>query len=147
MQRTAAKSSDKEKRYAAAYQLATMLYQACCYGDCWCLTHYGNSSADTPEPREKDFVEMARQYLEQSVKSQDADMQWKSQYALAFLPTDEYKSSEWDETTSKYVTLIHKNSLSYRYLNRLNEMRREMPFTPAYVTKCVVLKDFVKDVN
>ncbi len=130
-------------REKLAYQLATRLYQASPWGDCWYLTHYGWSCGDSAVVGELDYVARAVHYLEVSRKSTDFDLRQQSLYALAFIPMDPWATTRWDSEACDMVTIINRNSRQYRALMDLALFRRNNSSRLAsYVTNCDLLKKF-----
>ena len=79
-----------------AYDLAIRYYQASCYGDCWYLTHYGQSIADSARSGELDFAAQAIKYLRVSARSHQLDLRYKSTYALAFIQVEPWYAIDYD---------------------------------------------------
>jgi len=130
-----------QDRQQKAYDLAVRYYQASYKGDCWFLTHYGQSISDTASVKEKDFVATAHSLLEESAKSSNATLRLNSLYALAFDPQNSWCDYDW--STEQYVPI--RTRQQYKALARLDEYVQQNPSNlPRYVTKCDVLKQFRK---
>lgn len=133
---------DSEERLTAAYQLAVRYFQASCYGDCWYLTHYGKSVADSARAGEKDFAKAAVEYLSESKKSKDPGIREQSLYALAYIPTEPYMTKVYDWETYEEKTIIHK-SRQFFALKELDDFTKAHPGqTSKYVSACDVLRKF-----
>ena len=128
-----------------AYDLATLLYQASYEGDCWYLTHYDWSCADTVRTGDRDLILDAINYLNECSLKGDKSIQFKSLYALAFIRRDNaiegYPYVFSDETTN-----FRKDTRQYKALAKLYSF---LTFNPdyksnPYVSHCDVLKSFLE---
>ena len=144
-------------RYQTAYKLGTMIFQASSAGECWPLSRYGKSygtdfeghfDSKTGNWSNYDALGvMARSYLEESAKSADFDLRVRSLYGLAYMPFDNWADAEyhWNNGNGFYTYTPNRNSLQYAALKKLNQcVKGSANPTPAYVTKCDVLKKFRK---
>ena len=144
-------------RYQTAYKLGTMLFQASSAGECWSLARYGKSygtdfeghfDSKTGEWSTYDALGvMARSYLEESAKSADFDLRVRSLYGLAYMPFDSWADAEyhWNNGNGFYTYTPKRDSMQYAALKKLNQcVKGSANPTPAYVTKCDVLKQFRK---
>lgn len=130
-----------EARKQKAYDMAVRYYQASYKGDCWFLTHYGQSVCDTVSVREKNFVETAYRLLNESATSANATLRINSLYALAFDPQTCWYEYDWEKDCDVLLTGSHQ----YKALANLNNYVRQHPNNlPRYVMKCDVLKQFRK---
>lgn len=145
------------QRYQLAYRIGTMAFQASSGGECWSLARYGKSSGDefeghfdskTGEWTNYDpLAELARTYLEVSAKTTDFDLRVRSLYGLAYMPFDHWAEKEyhWGNGQSYFTYTPIRDSSQYAALKKLNDcVKGSAKPTPAYVTKCDVLKKFRK---
>lgn len=136
----------RETKEKVAYELAVRYYQASIWGDCWYLTHYGWSSADTVEDGELDYVGRAVEYLEVSRQSSDLTLCKNSLYALAFIPLDPWCEIGYDWKLGDYVYTPLRAARQYKALDNLDMFMRQHPqLQDRYTTKCDVLKCFRKN--
>ena len=127
-----------------AYQLAVSYYQASCYGDCWFLTHYAKSVADSARPGELDFAAKAMEYLAEGSRAADMQTRYRSLYALAFISVDPWYTETYD---ADYNTVVIPRAASrqYKALAALGRFAKEHPQdVDAHTTRCDVLKQFEK---
>ena len=137
----APEGDDKQR---LAYQLAVSYYQASCYGDCWFLTHYAKSVADSARPGELDFAAKAMEYLAESSRAADMQTRYRSLYALAFISVDPWYMETYD---ADYNTVVIPRAASrqYKALAALGRFAKEHPQdVDARTTRCDVLKQFEK---
>lgn len=132
-------------RTQVGYVLASLLYQASYEGDCWYLTHYDWSCADTVRTGDRDLILDAINYLDECSLKGDKNIQFKSLYALAFIRRDNaidgYPYVFSDETVN-----FQKNTRQYKALAKLYSF---LTFNPdyqsdPYVSHCDVLKRFLE---
>lgn len=132
-------------RTQVGYVLASLLYQASYEGDCWYLTHYDWSCADTVRTGDRDLILDAINYLDECSLKGDKNIQFKSLYALAFIRRDNaidgYPYVFSDETVN-----FRKNTRQYKALTKLYSF---LTFNPdyqssPYVSHCDVLKRFLE---
>lgn len=142
---------DGEERMAKAYQLATLWYQGSYEGDCWWLAQYGISMAqDSAKAGTLDFVAKAVSLLDESVQSSDFHLKEKSLYALAFIRQGEpWYLTGWDDAMGQYYDLdnlrVQPQSAQYKAMLRLSAFYRDnTPRADSFVTKCDILKRFMK---
>lgn len=138
--------ANKATRQQLAYDCAVRLYQASYKGDCWFLTHYGQSVTDTARIGEKDLVAMAVSYLEEASRTTDLKLREKALYALAYIPMDIWNEEVWDAEQVDFVKRIRTDSRQYKALSTLNDFYREHPMS-SYASKCDVLKEFRKIIS
>lgn len=127
-----------------AYDLAVRYYQASCYGDCWYLTHYGQSITDSARIGELDFAAQAIKYLKICTHSTQLDLRYKATYALAFIPVDAWYATDYD---ANYNTIIRPipSSAQYQALAALDRFAQQYPQAiDTYTSKCDVLQKFRK---
>ena len=137
----APEGDDKQR---LAYQLAVRYYQASCYGDCWFLTHYAKSVADSARQGELDFAAKAMEYLAESSRAADMQTRYRSLYALAFISVDPWYTETYD---ADYNTVVIPRAASrqYKALAALGRFAKEHPQdVDARTTRCDVLKQFEK---
>ena len=129
-------------RDSLAYALAVRYYQASCYGDCWFLTHYARSTADSARSGELDFAATAARLLAESSRAADPAMQYRSLYALAFVDTDPWCTVRYDADYNP-VVVPRPASSQYKALAALARFAAANPRqVDAYVTRCDVLRRF-----
>lgn len=130
-----------------AYQLASNYFQASYMGDCWFLTHYGQSCADTVQVWDKDFVQAAIDLLQESKLSSNKQLKQRSLYALAYIPRDEWCTyrSEWNNETfeTEYYAIPNPSSRQYLALTELAQFINSNPgVLMPEISRCDVLKQF-----
>ncbi len=131
------------ERQQLAYQLAVRYYQASYDGDCWYLTRYGQSIADSARVNEKDYVSAAIGLLVESRQSVNSKLQESSLYALAYIPQGPWGGS-YDEYEKRYdLKSVDKTSRQYQALRSL-AVFAEMHSVSDYVSRCDVLRIFRK---
>lgn len=139
------KSAKGENREKLAYELATNYYQASYLGECWYLTHYGQSINDTVRTGEMDFVSKAMDYLRVSKQSKHVKMRANSLYALAFIPLDPWLKEDYDYTNHSWIYTPLRTSRQYIALDELctfaSQHAKQMD---QHITKCDVLQEFKK---
>ena len=129
-------------REQVAYQLATAWYQASCYGDCWYLTHYYHSVADSARSWEKDFAAEAARYLDECRQSNDMQTQYHALYALAFMPIQPWCTEVYDADYNTTLCL-QPQAAQYKALAALAAFARQHPaHIDAYTSRCDVLRVF-----
>ena len=129
-----------------AYQLASLLYQAGPQGDCWYLSRYWVSFADTVAlyPDEAFFTKQAINLLRKAAKSANFRTKEKALYALAFIP---YGSpliyTDYVGANQRAVKKVDRTSPQYAEMKNLLAFCNANPGkVSAYVSKCDVLKQF-----
>ena len=137
-------SREGTEKEQLAYDLAVRYYQASCYGDCWYLTHYGQSVADSARTGEFDFAAQAMKYLKESAKSTHLDLRYKSTYALAFIPIEPWYDIDYDANYNAIIRPL-PSSAQYQALTALDRFAQEHPQAiDHYTSKCDVLEKFRK---
>lgn len=105
-------------RTQAGYILASLLYRASYEGDCWYLTLYDWSCADTVRTGDRDLILDVINYLNECSLKGDKNIQFKSLYALAFIRRDNaiegYPYDFSDETDN-----FRKDTRQYKALAKL----------------------------
>lgn len=125
-----------------AYDLAVRCYQASCYGDCWYLTHYGKSVADSARVGQADYAAMAQRYLAVSSQSTNLQLRYHSLYALAFIDFDPWMRVTYDEDYNPHTVLMPQ-TVQYKALASLLAFAKEHPGeVDSYTTHCDVLRAF-----
>ena len=126
-----------------AYELAKRYYQASYLGDCWYLTHYGWSCADSVRTGEKDFVSAAIHYLNVAKDTKDVKRRQAVLYALAYIPLDPWATVDYDWSSSAEIIIPHPQSRQYRALQQLATYVRNNPRNvEPYIARCDLLKQF-----
>lgn len=134
-----------ESREKLAYELATRYYQASCYGDCWYLTHYGKSVADSARTGEADFAAIAQKYLKVSKQSSNLTLRYHSLYALSSIGIDPWFKITYDANW-KEQKLLQPQSAQYQAMMEWSQFSRQHPeIVDSYTTRCDVLKQFEKN--
>lgn len=131
-------------RQQTAYQLAVLSFQASYKGDCWFITHYGNSVTDTVKVGEFDYMSKAVEYLNVAKQSSDIKLKEKALFGLAYIPLGPWCESKWDDKAMDYVDFILRDSRQYKALKELSAFYRKNPKSQ-FASKCDVLKQFEKD--
>lgn len=133
-----------ESREKLAYELATRYYQASCYGDCWYLTHYGKSVADSARTGEADFAAIAQDYLKISKQSSNLTLRYHSLYALSSIGIDPWFKITYDANW-KEQKLLQPQSAQYQAMMEWSKFCHQHPeIVDQYTTRCDVLKQFEK---
>lgn len=134
-----------EFREKLAYELATRYYQASCYGDCWYLTHYGKSVADSARTGEADFAAIAQDYLKISKQSSNLTLRYHSLYALSSIGIDPWFKITYDANW-KEQKLLQPQSAQYQAMMEWSKFCHQHPeIVDQYTTRCDVLKQFEKN--
>lgn len=134
-----------ESREKLAYELATRYYQASCYGDCWYLTHYGKSVADSARTGEADFAAIAQDYLKISKQSSNLTLRYHSLYALSSIGIDPWFKITYDANW-KEQKLLQPQSAQYQAIMEWSKFCHQHPeIVDQYTTRCDVLKQFEKN--
>lgn len=134
-----------EAREKLAYELATRYYQASCYGDCWYLTHYGKSVADSARTGEADFAAIAQDYLKISKQSSNLTLRYHSLYALSSIGIDPWFKITYDANW-KEQKLLQPQSAQYQAMMEWSKFCHQHPeIVDQYTTRCDVLKQFEKN--
>lgn len=134
-----------EYREKLAYELATRYYQASCYGDCWYLTHYGKSVADSARTGEADFAAIAQDYLKISKQSSNLTLRYHSLYALSSIGIDPWFKITYDANW-KEQKLLQPQSAQYQAMMEWSKFCHQHPeIVDQYTTRCDVLKQFEKN--
>lgn len=134
-----------ESREKLAYELATRYYQASCYGDCWYLTHYGKSVADSARTGEADFAAIAQDYLKISKQSSNLTLRYHSLYALSSIGIDPWFKITYDANWNEQK-LLQPQSAQYQAMMEWSKFCHQHPeIVDQYTTRCDVLKQFEKN--
>lgn len=134
-----------ESREKLAYELATRYYQASCYGDCWYLTHYGKSVADSARTGEADFAAIAQDYLKISKQSSNLTLRYHSLYALSSIGIDPWFKITYDANWEEQK-LLQPQSAQYQAMMEWSKFCHQHPeIVDQYTTRCDVLKQFEKN--
>ena len=130
----------------SAYQLASLLYQAGRLGDCWYLSRYGVSYADTVAyyPNEAYFESQAIHLLRVAAKSTNFRTKEKALYALAFIPQGSpLIYTDYVGSRHRAVKKVDRSTPQYAEMKNLLAFCNANPGKiSTYVTKCDVLKQF-----
>ena len=133
--------ASQTQRPQLAYNLAVRYMQASYAGDCWYLTHYGTGVYDSTLDNEIDMVAKARELLEVAQGVSDFKQKEKVLFALAYLPIEPWREVDyWNDRVT-----VNRSSQQYKALARLADFeRRNAARTSRYVSRCDVLKQFMK---
>ena len=133
--------ANETQRLQLAYDLAVRYMQASYAGDCWYLTHYSTGVYDEPYEGEMDMVKKAQELLQVAQGVTEFKQKEKVLFALAFLPIDPWRDVDyWNDRVT-----VNRNSQQYKALARLTDFeRRNATRTSRYVSRCDVLKQFMK---
>ena len=133
------------QRFQRAYDLAVRYYQASFRGDAWYLTRYGQSCMDEQRSDEIDFTGKAVNLLTTAKQTTSFPLKEKALFALAYVPTDEWYTNDWDDKTYDYVKRYHRQSRQYLALKELSGFAKQNAARVSpFVSRCDVLKQFVK---
>ena len=137
-------TKEGEQKDQLAYDLAVRFYQASCYGDCWYLTHYGKSVADSARTGELDFVAQAIKYLKTCTQSSQLNLRYKATYALAFIPVEPWYATDYDADYNVVIRPL-PSSAQYQALEALNRFAKQYPQAiDHYTSRCDILQQFRK---
>lgn len=148
------------ERSRRAYDLASLYYHASYEGQCWWLTQYGVSCLqDSALDGTKDFVAEALVLLQPITllhhlrptngeeKQEALQLQWRAYYALAAVQRDAWLEREtwfWLDS-SEDKDRLRPQSRQYNALAQLALFAQlNAASTPDYVSKCDVLRRFIK---
>ncbi len=134
-------AADTDSRRYLAYQLATHYYQASYKGNCWFLTHYGQSVMDSQNPKEANFPEIARKYLAEAATSEDTNLRMSALFGQVGIAPDQWITYEYNDNYD-LIPQIHRNSKQYMALKTLDDYTHEIGFEKTFVSKCDVIKMF-----
>ena len=127
-----------------AYLLASRYYQASCYGDCWYLTHYYNSVSDSARGWEKDFAQEALRYLSEVKKDIRRDIKLKALFATAYIQYRNYSQASFYWMADSWFGDISPSSDVYRAYNDLATFVRTNEIKDSYISRCDILREFMK---
>jgi hypothetical protein len=131
-----------------AYQLAIRYAQASYAGDAWYLTRYGKSCMEEPREDEVNLLLKADEMLKTARSIDNFALKEKVLFALAYLPVDNWQSEEWDDEKATFVSVVYPTSHQYLALQALAAFEKENATrTSGYVSRCDVLKQFLKAVQ
>lgn len=136
-------AADADVRKQIAYQLATAYFQASYKGQCWFITHYGQSCMDEQNPKEADFPKIAHKYLDEAATSADSRLKSEALLGLVGIAPDLWATEEYDDNYNLYWK-INRNSVQYSALNKLDSHIKSTNSAPEYVSNCDVLLTFRK---
>ncbi|MGM9868453.1 MAG: hypothetical protein ACI30R_02340 [Sodaliphilus sp.] len=129
-----------------AYLLASLLYQAGRQGDCWYLSRYGVSYADSVAlyTDEALFEAQAIDLLREAAKSTNFRTKEKALYALAFIPQGEpLIYTDYVGKNYRAVQKVSKATPQYAEMKNLLAFYNANPTrVSTFVSKCDVLKQF-----
>ena len=141
------KAASGNKACDIAYRLATILFQASYYGDCWYLAESSWSFYNDPvSPGHYDFAQHAAKLLDRAVKTSDANLRVKAMYARAYMPFDPCMDYETNYTTWEGEwKRTRTDGYNFLALSELAKYRRTAGSkAPRYVTRCDILTAFMK---
>ena len=97
---------------------------------------------DSARAGELDFARKAQEYLTESSRSSNLQIQYESLYALAYTDTDPWYTASYDPEYNLVVTPRPASS-QYKALSALAKFAEEHPqAVDEHTTKCDVLKQF-----
>lgn len=134
-------AADVDSRKQIAYQLAGYYYQASYKGQCWFLTHYGQSIMDEQNPKEANFPAIARKYLQDAASSTDNNLKLAAMFAQIATAPDRWGEYVYDADYNQ-VFQINYASEQYAALKKLNNYVRTTGFEPEYISNCDVIEQF-----
>ena len=128
-----------------AYQLAIRYAQASYAGDAWYLTRYGKGYNEEARADETDLLKKADEMLKTAHSIDEFTFREKVLFAQAYLPMDAWYTEEWSDQKSDYVKVLQRSSHQYQALQALSAYeRKNATRTSGYVSRCDVLKQFMK---
>lgn len=128
-----------------AYKLASYLYQASYWGQCWFLTTYYHSDCDTHLTKNSyPFVEEAIKYLTLASKSKDKNMQIATLFALAEITTNTPLEKHLNEAEEyQYgATLLEQCKPYFDQIYQLNKHKQQA--LPTYISNCALYRQYLK---
>lgn len=134
-------AADMDSRRHLAYTLATYYYQASYKGQCWFLTHYGQSVNDEQKPNEANFPEMARKYLAEAASSHDANLRMSALFGQVAIAPDKWVTYDYDDNYD-LVAHVQRNSQQYQALKKLDDYTHEVGFEKDFISNCDVIEQF-----
>ncbi len=134
-------AADADSRKQLAYKLANYYYQASYKGQCWFLTHYGQSIMDEQNPKEANFPEIARKYLAEAASSNDTNLKMSALFAQIAIAPDQWVTYDYDDNYD-LVAHVQRNSQQYSALKALDAYTREVGFEKTFISNCDVIKQF-----
>lgn len=136
-----------EARNQLLLKKANLLYQASFKGDCWYLTHYGQSANDEQQKNEYDFIGSARMLLREVEKNTtDINTQLKSIFAQTFIVGENSQycvQKRFDYGTSSYENVLFFDTPHYRAMTRLDKFYKDNNLQADYMSKCDIYKKFI----
>ena len=133
---------DVATRKQISYQLATYYFQASYKGQCWFITHYGQSVYEEQNPREANFPEIARNYLTDAATSADSRLKTEALFGLVGTSPDEWATEKYDSRENKFFNEINYGSLQYSSLVKLDNIMKSTHAAPEYISNCDVIQMF-----
>jgi len=132
-----------DTRKEIAYKLATYYYQASYKGQCWYITHYGQSVADEQNPKEANFPEIAINYLSDAAKTNNQLLKSKAFFGLVGTAPDLWAEQKYDDNYHP-IMVVNEYSQQYSFLRQLDNHLSTVSATPEYISNCDVLLSFRK---
>lgn len=136
---------DEQSRAQAAYDLGVRFYQASYKGECWYITHYGQSILDTAEVNEVDYVSRAVEYLNKAKLTSDVALREKALFALAFVPLEPWCEYYWNSDFSEQLARPLPKNRQYKALMELNNFYKTHAKSE-FASNCDVLKQFLDQI-
>ena len=140
-------SATGEIRNQLLLKKANLLYQASFKGDCWYLTHYGQSANDEQQKNEYDFIGSARMLLREVEKNTtDINTQLKSIFAQTFIVGENSQycvQKRFDYQNSTYENVLFFDTPHYRAMTRLDKFYKDNNLQADYMSKCDIYKKFI----
>ncbi len=134
-------AADADSRKQLAYTLANSYYQASYKGQCWFLTHYGQSIMDEQNPKEANFPEIARKYLAEAASSSNANLKMSALFGQIAIAPDLWVTYDYDDNYD-LVAHVQRNSQQYKALKTLDAYTREVGFEKTFISNCDVIEQF-----
>ncbi|MCF0209206.1 MAG: hypothetical protein HUK07_07115 [Bacteroidaceae bacterium] len=135
--------ADFDVRKQLAYELAGYYYQASFKGQCWFITHYGQSIRDEQNPKEANFPEIARNYLADAATSSNPQVRLAAMFGQVGAAPDLWREESYDENYNT-IWVVYEYSKQYGYLSQLDSYLKTVDAIPDYISNCDVLKQFRK---
>lgn len=134
-------AADADSRKFIAYTLANLYYQASYKGQCWFLTHYGQSIMDEQNPKEANLPEIARKYLAEAASSNSTNLKMSALFAQVGIAPDQWVTYDYDDNYD-LVAHVQRNSQQYKALKALDDYTNQVGFEKAFISNCDVIAQF-----
>lgn len=138
-----AKSASQSRKDKIALEEAVALYQASRFGQCWYISQYGFSHYEEHPVAADELAGKAIARLYKLEKAADPKVRAAALFALVYAAPDKWKTETWDWGSSKTNVLIHRTSVQYAAINRLNNFLTAQPSARLpEISRCDVIKQW-----